>query len=186
MSFNHIQLFAGREGEEESRRAYPNLQAWRKTSEARSAVWYAGQVIRFAKMLGGIRDFFAVAVYHASLTFWAYGVIGLTEHSTGGNNTDADGYVWVDEEECEAVKRFIALGRGVPCFSVSYGAGDTQKAMISEPWTVMEHIVGIFKPWRDAPEGFSAEQQSTAPLLVENLSQLIRELGTAARAVMRP
>lgn len=180
VSFNDIQLFAGREGDEEARRVYPGLQTWVESREARTALWYAGQVVRYAKMLGGVREFFAVAVYHASLTFWAYGVLRLggermnaMDHSSGDEST----LVWLDGDEVEDVKRFVALGSGSPCFSA---AG--QVAKISEPGKVMNAIISVLKGVDD--NGSARDGQTVVPPLVENLSQLIRELGSAARAVM--
>ncbi|PVH75036.1 hypothetical protein DL98DRAFT_467018 [Cadophora sp. DSE1049] len=180
VSFNDIQLFAGREGDEEARRVYPGLQTWVESREARTALWHAGQVVRYAKMLGGVREFFAVAVYHASLTFWAYGVLRLgvdrmnsVDHSSGNENL----LVWLDGDEVEDVKRFVALGSGMPCFSA---AGKV--ARLSEPEKVMSAIINVLKGVDD--NGSARDEQTVVPPLVENLSQLITELGSAARAVM--
>lgn len=185
VSFNDIQLFAGREGEEESRRSYPKLQAWVRSREARTAVWHAGQVIRYAKMLGGVRDFFAVAVYHASLTFWAYGVLGLRGNTTGGEReTDDRALIWVDGEEGQEGKSFIALGRGVPCFSVPNGLNHVKSAKLSEPWNVMSSIVSVLRGREKNGTQVNEKDEPPVPLLVETLSQLIDELGAAARAVV--
>ncbi|KAH7395988.1 hypothetical protein BKA64DRAFT_74400 [Cadophora sp. MPI-SDFR-AT-0126] len=180
VSFNDIQLFAGREGDEEARRVYPGLQTWVESREARTALWHAGQVVRYAKMLGAVREFFAVAVYHASLTFWAYGVLRLggermnnVDHSSGDENL----LVWLDGDEVEDVKRFVALGSGMPCFSA---AGKV--ARLSEPEKVMNAIINVLKGVDD--NGSTKDEQTVIPPLVENLSQLITELGSAARAVM--
>jgi hypothetical protein len=180
VSFNDIQLFAGREGEEEAKRVYPSLQAWVQSREARTAVWHAGQVVRYAKMLGGVRDFFAVAVYHASLTFWAYGVLGLRGVGGSGDGGEDGGLVWLDGEEGEEAKRFVALGRGVLCFSAGNGRGEVTK--LSEPGRVMSAIVGVLRG--KSGNGIGGDDETQVAPLVENLSQLIRELGVAARAVM--
>ena len=47
-SLEDMQLFAGIEGQEEARRAYPALQEWVTTNSAREALWHAGQVLRAA------------------------------------------------------------------------------------------------------------------------------------------
>ncbi|KAK0101287.1 hypothetical protein ONS95_006464 [Cadophora gregata] len=180
VSFNDIQLFAGREGDEEARRVYPGLQTWVESREARTALWHAGQVVRYAKMLGGAREFLAVAVYHASLTFWAYGVLrlgGERIHTVGHSSSDENLLVWLDGDEVEDVKRFVALGSGMPCFSA---AGKV--ARLSEPEKVMSAIINVLKGIDDQES--ARNEQTAVPPLVENLSQLITELGSAARAVM--
>ena len=186
VSFNDIQLFAGREGDEEARRVYPGLQTWVESREARTALWHAGQVVRYAKMLGSVREFFAVAVYHASLVFWAYGVLGLREYRSNLENrlshnsaADQDVWVWLDGDKVENVQRFIALGRGSPCFS----AGG-EVARLYEPEQVMSAIITVLEGITVNEAGSHGKEQKVVPPLVENLSQLIKELGNAARAVM--
>lgn len=168
---------------------YPSLQAWVQSREARTAVWHAGQVVRYAKMLVGLSGFFAVAVYHASLTFWAYGVLGLRGEKGGKVRSDGErdkgGLVWLDAEEGEEIKRFIALGKGVPCFS----AGNTLVsergeaiARLCEPGKVMNAIVGILRSANGI--GMIGDNESQVAPIIENLSQLIRELGAAAQSVL--
>ena len=76
VSLNDIQLFSGRAGEEEARRVYPQIRAWTEESESRTAVWHAGQLFRTARSFEKtrLRDFYAVAVHHAALTLWVYGL----------------------------------------------------------------------------------------------------------------
>ncbi|KFY95369.1 hypothetical protein V500_02820 [Pseudogymnoascus sp. VKM F-4518 (FW-2643)] len=209
VSFNSLQVFAGREGEEEARRVYPSLQQWAASREARTAVFHAGQIVRYAKLLnnrrglqGGLRDFFAVAVYHSALTFWAFGVLSLrpnaqhdqyqselsvigSGNSVGeaGDNSGED-LVRLDVEESSFTKSFIALQRGIPCFSVTGLSGadectTEEIAMLHEPGRVMDAIVKILRGVVDGND-----EETPPPPLVENLSQLIRGLGVAARGVI--
>ncbi|KAE8453256.1 hypothetical protein EG329_011323 [Mollisiaceae sp. DMI_Dod_QoI] len=173
VSFDDIQLFAGREGDEEARRVYPGLRTWVESREARTALWHAGQLVRYAKMLGGVREFFAVAVYHASLTFWAYGVLGLRGEmrnldSGMGNNptTDDSVLVYLDEEEVEDVKRFVALGTGSPCFS----AGG-EVARLCEPEKAMSAIIHVLKSVSVDGSRVGGKEETVVPALVENLMQ---------------
>ncbi|KFZ19754.1 hypothetical protein V501_00524 [Pseudogymnoascus sp. VKM F-4519 (FW-2642)] len=206
VSFDSLQVFAGREGEEEARRVYPSLQQWAASREARTAVFHAGQIVRYAKLLnnrrglqGGLRDFFAVAVYHSALTFWAFGVLSLRPNAQhdqneselplvgGVNSVDEAGdnsgeeLVRLDVEESSFTKSFIALQRGIPCFLVSEADECTSEeiAMLREPGSVMNAIVKIL---RGVVGG--NDEEAPPPPLVENLSQLIRELGAAARGVI--
>ena len=67
VSLEEVQLLAGREGEDEARKAFPILSAWAESPESRQAIYHAGQVVRAAKQYTGhtLRDASAVAVYHA-------------------------------------------------------------------------------------------------------------------------
>lgn len=209
VSFDSLQVFAGREGEEEARRVYPSLQQWAASREARTAVFHAGQIVRYAKLLnnrrglqGGLRDFFAVAVYHSALTFWAFGVLSLRPNAQhdkyqselpvigsgnrvgeAGDNSGED-LVRLDVEESSFTKSFIALQRGIPCFSVTGLSGADEStteeiAMLHEPGRVMDAIVKILRGVVDGND-----EETPPPPLVENLSQLIRGLGIAARGVI--
>lgn len=185
VSFNDIQLFAGREGEEDARRVFPGLQTWAASREARTALSHAGQIIRYAKMLGGPKAFFAVAVYHASLVFWTYGVLGLrdtTSRSAQNQGMDGNGLVWLDGDRSDDMQRFIALGRGLPCFSAG---GEVSR--LEEPDKVMNAIIDILEGGNVHVTGgnrLTEKDKTLVPPLVENLSQLIKELGSAAKAVM--
>jgi hypothetical protein len=72
-----IETLAGKFGDEEARNMYPALQKWSHTREARKGLWHASQLISASTSLLPLqmRDFHAVAVYHASLAMWAYGMI---------------------------------------------------------------------------------------------------------------
>ncbi|KAK3388990.1 hypothetical protein B0T20DRAFT_511002 [Sordaria brevicollis] len=93
VDLNQLQSFAGKAGEEEARRASAHFLnqegnepsgigsgggGWVRSTEARHAVWHAGQVFRAARALPptGLMGFNAMAVYFASLTLWVYGLLG--------------------------------------------------------------------------------------------------------------
>jgi hypothetical protein len=77
VALDDIQLFAGRAGEDEARRIYPQVRAWTQDAESRKAVWHAGQVFCHAKRFEKtrLRDFYAVAMYHATLVLWVWGMV---------------------------------------------------------------------------------------------------------------
>lgn len=77
VALDDIQLFAGREGEDEARRIFPQVRAWTRDAESRKAVWHAGQVFNHAKAFEKtrLRDFYAVAMYHATLVLWVWGMV---------------------------------------------------------------------------------------------------------------
>ena len=92
ISLEDLHRFAGKSGEEETRKAGEEFAAWAKTKEARIAIWHAGQVFRAAKRLmqAQNRGFNAVVLYYATLTLWAYGhsASNVEDHliSPGGQN----------------------------------------------------------------------------------------------------
>ena len=193
VSFEDVQLFAGKEGEEEARRAYPLLKQWAETRESRQAVWHAGQVLRAATECHPkqLRDFSAIALYHASLAFWAYAVVSRPSKSARRQPLSAsrpqptatdDELVWLDGEDGPDVQRFIAVGRGTPVirdWTRSSGTEQKEKhAALSDVKAVMNIIIAVLR--RDGKS-----DDKMLPPLVKNLSQLMRDLGNAALGIGR-
>jgi len=85
VAFEDLQLLAGKDSEEEAKRVYTTLKQWYHSSDSRSAMWRAGQIIQAAQHVCDVRisrdclhhlsDFHAVVVYHAALAFWGYGLL---------------------------------------------------------------------------------------------------------------
>lgn len=193
VSFEDVQLFAGREGEEEARRAYPVLKQWAQTRESRQAVWHAGQVLKAATECHpkNLRDFPVIVLYHASLAFWAYAVVSRPPKSARKQQSSAPGpqptasdtdLVWLDGEDGPCVQRFIALGRGNPVirdWTKSSSIEQKKKyAALSDVKAVMNIIIAFLRQ-----NGMSDERMSSP--LVNNLSQLMRDLGNAALGIGR-
>lgn len=186
MSLEDIQLFAGKEEKDEARRVFPSLVQWIGSACSRQAVWHAGQVLRVAKDFppSRLRDFYGIAVYHASLAFWAFGVISQADSirnppagPTMEINSSLTQEVRLDGDETMDVQRFIAFGRGhanignVDSLEIA-ALGDTEAAMN----IMLETLTANFM--RDM-------QEEALPSLTENLVQLMRDLGKAAGAVQR-
>lgn len=147
VSFEDLQLFAGKEGEDEARRVYPLLTQWATGRESRQAVWHAGQVLRAAKQyrVKDLRDFGAIALYHAALALWAKAVVEVPPKKTGSGGAGDDGntrlerrrestststaeekgdLVWLDGGDGPAVQRYLVLGRGTPAIRRLEGPRD--------------------------------------------------------------
>ncbi|KAK3395898.1 hypothetical protein B0T20DRAFT_487524 [Sordaria brevicollis] len=77
VSLEDLQLFSGKEGEEQAKRIFPVLQRWADSGEARQALWHAGQVLRWAKQFprGHLREFWAAGCHVAGLVVWGVGVL---------------------------------------------------------------------------------------------------------------
>ncbi|KAK7729977.1 hypothetical protein SLS63_006038 [Diaporthe eres] len=195
VSPDEIQRFAGKSGEEESRRAGTSLEEnWANTSDARHAIWHAGQVFANTKRLppASLRGFNAIAVYLASMTLWTYGLF-CSPAAQGGDDADSgylqsgEGqqantgirrassvsgsgpikYVLLDEEETRDTKAFLQFDRGVPALKTSQGAVEP----LSDPSKVLSIARSLFRdnyPVRTEP----------LPPLVESLGNLLRDLGS--------
>lgn len=181
VSFEELQLFAGKEGPEEAHRVYPLLQRWFDSRRSREAIYYAGQILRAADLdpPNQLRDFYVVALYHSALCFWVYGMCSMgssrwnqmqDHHLMGGEIVEP--LIWLNEEKTAETQRFFDTCCGIPMIGEG---GDGCR--VDNPKAVMKTIIDIME--RNCSHG-----NNVVPPLVENLSQLMRDLGNAASIVM--
>jgi len=181
VSFEALQLFAGKEGNEEAHRVYPLLRQWFDSQRSRQAVFHAGQILRAAINFPSnhLRDFYAVACYHAALALWTYGLCSMGSSRTKRSlaqftAAEMDQPVWVDGEECSDIRRFVAISRGIPMIrGLSRNDGPVAGSRLDNPKATMETIIIIMGKNCSLANG-------VLPPLVENLRQLMRDLGNAA------
>jgi hypothetical protein len=173
ISLEDLHRFAGKSGEEETRKAGEEFAAWAKTKEARIAIWHAGQVFRAAKRLmqAQNRGFNAVVLYYATLTLWAYGhsASNVEDHliSPGGQN------VILNESETPLSNLFLASSQGVPHLSVQDGGAAGEKVFIAlaEPDKILSVARDIYR------DNYPVLEERLPPL-VENLCILLKDLGS--------
>ena len=195
-SVDSLQTFAGKEGEEEGRHVVPALRQWFESRESRQAVWHAGQVLREARIFprNRLRDFYAVAVYHAALALWAYGVLAQSKPpqppppppppspsppaAAPFVRATAPAMVILDSgEEDEAgvptaTEQFIDRGYGTP--------GIQGGVPLHDPMGVMAAIIDILRKNNAAdPSSRNGGEEFSLPPLVGNLMQLMADLGDA-------
>jgi hypothetical protein len=181
VSFEELQLFAGKEGSEEAHRVYPFLRQWFSKPLSRKAIFYAGQILRAADLFPSsqLRDFYAVALYHSALCFWVYGMCSMgsspsnriQDHHMGG---EVEEPVWLDGEETANTIHFVTASRGIPMIRASSRLGEEGGGCrVDNPKAIMETIINIMG--RNCSPG-----SNVLPPLVENLGQLMRDLGNAA------
>ncbi|KAI0486453.1 hypothetical protein F4859DRAFT_470441 [Xylaria cf. heliscus] len=178
VSLDDLQLFAGKEGEDQARRVYPILQQWSESTEARQALWHAGQILRQAKMFpsGHLKQFYAVGVHHAALALWTYGVVTRATRNQSSINIPQE-VVYIDGLESTEVQRFIEFGQGRPTIrGVRCDDGQGIESALEDPRSCMEVAQEILRM------NFNTGQELLPPM-VENLCNLIKQLGGAAWAV---
>ncbi|KAL4768215.1 hypothetical protein BDW60DRAFT_225961 [Aspergillus nidulans var. acristatus] len=180
VNLDSIQRFAGQFGEMEARREYPKLREWALTKEARTSIWHAGQVLRAARLVlpFQLRGFDGLAIYHAILVLWVFGLLWCGEKQRDNNNPNPTSchpnlVVSLDGPETELIKSFINRSVGQPGLTLHFaGAGNSAVfCPLTSPRLVMD--VG-----RQVYEGNFQGATDYLPPLVENLRNLIRELGS--------
>lgn len=183
VSLEDIQLFAGKEGQEEARKSLTILRSWAGSPESRQALFHAGQVLKAASQhpYGALREFAAVGVYHASLIMWAYAV--LTEqpsifHSVRSTTDSETLLIRLDGDEApNLLQRFLMLGKGRPCIRkyAENGMEDGSITTLTDPMGIMTSIVGLLV----SKNG----DERIAPPIVCNLSKLIHSLGKVSNVM---
>ncbi|PVH69493.1 hypothetical protein DL98DRAFT_624643, partial [Cadophora sp. DSE1049] len=189
VSLDDIQLFAGNEGLDEARRTLSLLRTWVGLPESRQALHHAGQVLCCAAQysFGTLGGFPSVAVYHASLTMWAYAVLteslsrGQPSSARSSSSSSESTIVWLDGgENQESLQRFIMLGKGRPCIRTytDHNTTNSYATSLANPMEVMNSIVGLLM-------GKHRDTRSS-PLFVTKLSKLMLSLGKAASSINHP
>lgn len=168
-----IQLFAGIEGQEEARSAYPALREWTKTAGSRQALWHAGQILRTAETLPKalLCNFNAIAVYHAGLILWGYGFLKRSVPDGTSPNDNSRSMVTLNGEDSLTARRFITMNHGIS--SIQH-PGSHKIVQLNDVSGVMDGLIHLLQPSHDAVEG-------ATPPLVGNLIQLLEGLRSATR-----
>jgi hypothetical protein len=179
VSLEDIQIFGGKEGESAARKTVPQLQSWSQTPEARQALYHAGQALKTAAQFapGTLRGFAAVAVYHASLVLWAYGILVDPK----SRNLQPSVFVRIDMDGSKELDRFIMMGQGIPCitdYSQKRESHANATTLLTNPPKVMSSISSLLCN--------NAGNDHHALPIVTHLSKLMRSLGRAASVMKRP
>ncbi len=175
VSLDDLQLFSGKEGEDQARRIYPTLQVWSEGAEARQALWHAGQILGLARVFppGHLKDFHAIAVHHAALALWTWGVVRKAMRRPAMVGVEC---VYLDSPDSDLVRQYIGFGHGRAAIR-GPGVGDgVSGALLDDPRRCMEVVQNILRA--NFPNG-----KDGLPPIVENLCHLIKQLGNAAWAV---
>jgi len=178
MSLEDIKLFAGSEGVEEAHLMHASIKEWASSRTSRQAVWHAGQLVRAARALAPsyLRGFNAVALLHASLTLWAYGVASRMFRTEGWpqpsvrstqNSTTPQQTILLDDDESPATYRFISLDWGMPALSSI--RPEMPVTFLNDPKAIMQIIAETM----EAGDGEGLRPNSP---LVESLSAVMKRV----------
>ncbi|KAL6833811.1 hypothetical protein J3E69DRAFT_149781 [Trichoderma sp. SZMC 28015] len=181
VSLDDLQIFSGKQGEEEARRMYPILQQWTASSDSWHAVYCAGQIFRHAKLFpsGSLKDFYAIAVHHAALALWTYGVVFRASQQQEMPSQYGFEPMYLDDGDATTIQQFLSFGQGRPFIQGPAGSSSGAApgdASVYDPRACMDIAQEILQANFRRP-------QDALPPLVENLCQLIKQLGNAAWAV---
>lgn len=179
-SIDHMEVVAGKEGQEAAIKIFPSLKSWVYAREARQAVWHASQVIRVAAGLptSVLTPFFAVSVYHAILCIWTYAVLLQTDASdvvgSASATTSGSEEVVLNQEESMQSQRWIMHCRGDPVLSIDGGQFDVHARPVTAkvPLRFPQILLGTLL------RGIMSRFKVLDSTLVQNICHLIEALGS--------
>lgn len=200
VSLEDLELFAGKQGDDQARQVVPALQRWAQEGDSKRAIWHAGQILHWAREFptGHLKDFYAVAVHHAALALWTWGIMTRTLRKSGqlaNFSHQNEQIIYLDMAGTLALqdqmRQYMEYNTGRPAIRGykkgpgRYGAAGSSKRgygasftpiFIEESGACMDEVEDIFRA--NFLEGH------TAPI-VENLCHLVKQLGHAAALVDR-
>lgn len=148
---------AGKEGKAEGGHAFSSLREWTQSRDARKSLWHAAQLYRCARDLSPlqVRNSFVVAVYHAGLTFWAFGVIASTSsprnlHSQPNQSSSLcqpiEEKIVLDTRLPSRLEAFIACNAGLPTLTDAQNRLQPRISVTSSPGASMRLAIQILTP----------------------------------------
>ncbi|EME40224.1 hypothetical protein DOTSEDRAFT_74884 [Dothistroma septosporum NZE10] len=193
VSLDDIQSFSSKSGEDEARKVYPRVRAWTEDAESRRTVCHAGQVLRIAQTFEktGLRDFYAVAAYQATLKLWVHGMVTSNAARRNGEKTPVvnrpaqtsaitfeavsqASHILLDDEGDKASKSFKLLGHGVPGLRTP---GLNHNTAQNRGFCSLHGSKGLMFLAQDILKRSFPESRNGLLPLVENLANLMNELG---------
>ncbi|KAK4181650.1 putative transcription factor [Triangularia setosa] len=194
VSLIDLQLLTGKEGEDQARRVYPHLQKWcLESGDSRQALYHAGQIFRWGRVFpkGHLKDFWAIAVHHAALCLWTYGIVirasrrRTTTGKRGMMGGPAAPLLVIDGEGNEGVGLEEWLCYGGDSRAVVVEGMGKGLVLVEDPRGLMEVAKEILQA--NFAEGGGGEngriKEGGLPPVSENIVVVLKQLGNAAWAV---
>lgn len=195
VSSEEVQHFAGKYGEEAASVVLASLEPWSGTEQARRAVWHAGQVFRWASLMPRteLRDFYAIAVYFASLALWTFGHLssprdtpnglrGQNNHSSLESDSNSNcTFLAINSEDISGARSFIAGRQTTPVLVPvkskmpfkETGANNNALVRLDDPNMILQMAQDLYR------SNFQVEGEPLPPL-VENMANLMRDLSSSS------
>ncbi|KAH7121389.1 hypothetical protein EDB81DRAFT_229048 [Dactylonectria macrodidyma] len=179
-----VQVYCGKSSPDEARKAIPRMAAWVSDPESRIAVWHAGQVFRVARAFdkAKLRDFYAMALYQAALTLWAYGmaygsfimtgekVTASLSQVSGGNlvfGARSNPTVFLDGDDERLAVPFKRLAHGTPGI-----------CNMDSEFVPLYNLPNLMSTAASLLRSSFSQVACSPPSLVENLACLLDKLGS--------
>jgi hypothetical protein len=183
-----LQAFAGKDGVAAAQRVYPMLEEWTQSKSARRAIWHAGQLVRAAQKLPArpMREWRVVIVYHASLVFWAYGIISrICQKRDAIPDTvlQVKNIAYLDQEHDSTTRRFVNLGEGEPCLLDAGFQGASPNNSAKSQNVPLRKASRIMQMMACMLTGNTAGEHAPCPPLTESFARLMNELARSAKAI---
>ncbi|KFZ03966.1 hypothetical protein V502_10519 [Pseudogymnoascus sp. VKM F-4520 (FW-2644)] len=194
VSTEELQHFAGKYGEEAASVVLASLERWSGTEQARRAVWHAGQVFRWASLMPRteLRDFYAIAVYFASLALWTFGHLsspdtpnglrGQNNHSSLESDSNSNcTFLAINSEDISGARSFIAGRQTTPVLVPVKSklpfketeSNNNALVRLDDPNMILQMAQDLYR------SNFQVEGEPLPlPPLVENMANLMRDLGS--------
>ncbi|PLB49939.1 hypothetical protein P170DRAFT_473517 [Aspergillus steynii IBT 23096] len=186
-----VQEFAAGDSPAETCCVLPLLRQWVLNPTSRQALWSAGQILRAARDFqpGTLRDFYAIAVYHTAVCFWAYTVISnslpsvLEGHGLSSDNAfdlvsrRKDVPMFLDGLFIETTQAFLDHDQCQPGITTA-----TESGMFTAGFVPISNAPATMKAVSDTlrRNHLSQTQDATLPLMVQNIISLMYVLGSSS------
>lgn len=162
-----VEVLLGRAGKGQSNSVHGKMQFWYGTQEAREAIWYAGQTLRyFSHVRRPLSSFHIVMVYQAILVLLAYTWLNK-QAEVGGvvRSTLPLPTVYLNGDDTIHAEGFVSYGTSIP--GLKSGTGLT--TFLHNPPDVMRAASEILIVKTRGSE-------EIAPRLVEGLLKLLNDI----------
>lgn len=174
VSIEQIEVLVGKEGEQEARRMYQILKHWTETTEAREAVWHAGQTLRQYRLIWRISSFQVAMAYQTGLVLFAYFVLQRNGGRSIYNQATAAAIpaIILNGTSLTHADAFINNGiRELMLLEVTQAGAHTSPTCSLQKGHRISHIVS------DIIRGRATENAELSPWLVRGLTTFLTDLG---------
>ncbi|KAL4892752.1 hypothetical protein BDV59DRAFT_202493 [Aspergillus ambiguus] len=170
VSIVDIEVLAGKAGEHKSQEIYRVMKEWPETTDAREAIWHAGQILRLFKLLQRLTSFQIIMAYHAGLVLFAYSVLSRVQGRFPAPWSES--VLCLNDTSSVHTEGFISSGSFEPILRSDFRGTDR----VTAPLLATEEAVDIIS---EIILNRSCTFEELSPRLVNGLVKLLRDLASA-------